>query len=351
AWTFGGVDPGTGTASLLEVARVLGTMAKTGWRPARSIALAFWDAEEFGLIGSTEYAEQLRRQLQQQLIMYVNTDMYMKGRLDPGGVPSLRDFVIDVARDVPQDSSTVLALWRRSAWERTSPAQRIGLAGEFVPALKNLGSGADFVPFQDHLGIPSLSMEFIGANGYGFGTYHSNYDSRAYVERIADPGFAQGVTMVGMLGTLALRMANAEVVPFRFTPYAQALVAALDTTPHRQRARNALVQARLLDSAVTRALARGTVTAARARSLNDRLARLEQHLTDDAGHVDSKWYRHVFYGWNIYSLYDGQPFPGLAEAQRLRDDARVTREMARIGGALDRMIVELRAARALALAL
>ncbi|MBL0171743.1 MAG: CocE/NonD family hydrolase [Gemmatimonadaceae bacterium] len=348
AWTFGGVDPGTGTASLLEVARVLGTLAKSGWRPARSISLAFWDAEEFGLIGSTEYAEELRRRLKEQLIMYVNTDMYMKGRLDPGGVPSLRDFVIDVAGDVPANGNSVLASWRQSAWERTAPELRTGSVADFIPELKNLGSGADFVPFQDHLGIPSLSMEFIGANGYGFGTYHSNYDSRAYVERIADPGFAQGVTMVSMLGTLALRMANADVVPFRFTPYAQSLVNALGSTTLGPRARIALTEATLLDDAITKALMRGTLTAARAGPVNDRLARLEQQLTDDAGSADTKWYRHVFYGWNIYSLYDGQPFPGLAEAERLRDDARVAHERARIAGALERMIVELRAARGLA---
>ncbi len=88
---------------------------------------------------------------------------------------------------------------------------------------KSLGSGADFVPFQDHLGVPSLSIEFIGANGYGFGTYHSNYDSRAYVEQVADPGFEQGVAMVRVLGTLALRMSNADILPFRFADYAERL--------------------------------------------------------------------------------------------------------------------------------
>ena len=88
---------------------------------------------------------------------------------------------------------------------------------------KALGSGADFVPFQDHLGVPSLSIEFIGANGYGFGTYHSNYDSRAYVEQVADPGFEQGVAMVRVLGTLALRMSNADILPFRFADYAERL--------------------------------------------------------------------------------------------------------------------------------
>ena len=90
----------------------------------------------------------------------------------------------------------------------------------FEPDLKPLGSGADFVPFQDHLGVPTMAIEFIGDNGYGYGTYHSNYDSRAYVERIADPGFTQGVLMSRVLGTMALRMAQAELLPFRFSDYA-----------------------------------------------------------------------------------------------------------------------------------
>jgi N-acetylated-alpha-linked acidic dipeptidase len=118
AWTFGGVDPGTGAAALLECARVLGQMARTGWRPARTIALAFWDAEEYGLIGSTEYAEQWRQQLQDQLVLYVNTDMYMRGRFDAGGVPSLRDFVVDVARTVPDGNGTVYEGWRTAEWAR-----------------------------------------------------------------------------------------------------------------------------------------------------------------------------------------------------------------------------------------
>ena len=118
AWTFGGVDPGTGTTAILEVAKGLGALAKSGWRPQRTISLAFWDAEEFGLVGSTEYAEDLRAQLQEQLIMYVNIDMYMKGRFDPGGVPSLRAFVADVTRDVPAGDSSVFEHWQQSEWTR-----------------------------------------------------------------------------------------------------------------------------------------------------------------------------------------------------------------------------------------
>ena len=336
AWTFGGVDPGTGMTALLEVAKGLGALAKEGWRPSRTIDLAFWDAEEFGLVGSTEYAEEFRAALQEQLIVYINTDMYMKGRFDPGGAPSLREFVSETMQAVPSGHSDVLTAWDQK-W-------------------KSLGSGADFVPFQDHLGIPSLSIEFIGENGYGFGTYHSNYDSRAYVEKVADPGFEQGVVMARVLGALALRMSNAVILPFRFADYAERLKQAVlpqtagwvhesrifvDVDELHERAKRIEVAAIELSSAIDRRL---ETTPAGFAALNDRLARLEQRLADDEGAAESRWYRHVFYGWDIYSLYDGQMFPGLATAFRLRDAERVKHETARITRAFDRMHDELKAA-------
>ena len=358
AWTFGGVDPGTGTTALLEVGKALGLMAKRGWKPARTISLAFWDAEEFGLVGSTEYAEDQRARLQEQLIMYVNTDMYMKGRFDPGGVPSLSAFVADVVKDVPDGASTVFAQWQASEFNRTPAARRPADAASFTPDLKPLGSGADFVPFQDHLGVPTMAIEFIGDNGYGYGTYHSNYDSRAYVEKIADPGFTQGVLMSQVLGTMALRMSQADVLPFRFSHYGAKLNEAVssaegwakeagvpvDVAPLRARAETVAKASASLEAAIDRRLATGGVTPEAMAALNDRLARMEQRLADDDGAPDTKWYRHVFYGWNIYSLYDGQPFPGLAEALRVKDPARVTHEMGRIERALDRMSAELSAA-------
>ena len=147
AWTFGGVDPGTGTTAMLEVAKGLGALAKSGWRPPRTISLAFWDAEEFGLVGSTEYAEALQaRSCQEQLVMYVNIDMYMKGRFDPGGVPSLRAFVADVAKDVPGGNSSVYDQWQHAEWHRRPAGARAADAvTAFEPDLKPLGSGADFV--------------------------------------------------------------------------------------------------------------------------------------------------------------------------------------------------------------
>jgi N-acetylated-alpha-linked acidic dipeptidase len=316
AWTFGGVDPGTGMAALLEVAKALGALARDGWRPSRTIDFAFWDAEEFGLIGSTEYAEEFRSTLQEQLIAYINTDMYMKGRFDPGGAPSLRAFVSEVVEDLP---------WNRN-W-------------------KSLGSGADFVPFQDHLGVPALSIEFIGENGYGFGTYHSNFDSRAYVEKVADPDFTQGVVLSRVLGTLALRLSNAPILPFRFEDYAERLrqaLAEIGGSANDTRMAEIAAAATELSAAIDRRLdANGDGHFA---TLNDRLARLEQRLADDDGAPDRRWYRHVVYGWNIYSLYDGQMLPGLAEALRLHDEARVAHERGRVTRALDRMAAELKAA-------
>ena len=361
AWTFGGVDPGTGTTALLEVARGLGQMAKGGWKPARTISFAFWDAEEFGLVGSTEYVEDQRARLQEQLIMYVNIDMYMKGRFDPGGVPSLAAFVADVTKDVPEGASTVYEQWKRSEAARVPAAGRPVEAATFTPDLKPLGSGADFVPFQDHLGVPTMAIEFIGDNGYGYGTYHSNYDSRAYVEKVADPGFQHGVLMSQVLGTMALRMSQADVLPFRFAHYGEKLIdavdaaqswakdagMAMDVTPLRTRAEAVRIASAALEAAIDARLASGRLDQSRLAQLNDRLARMEQRLADDDGAPDTKWYRHVFYGWNIYSLYDGQPFPGLAEALRVKDPARVTRELGRIERALDRMAGELTAALAL----
>ncbi len=355
AWTFGGVDPGTGTAALLETARVLGLLAQDGWRPERSIEFAFWDAEEAGLVGSTEYAEHFRHELQEQLVLYVNTDMTMQGRFDPGGVPSLRDFVAGVARDVPaREGRTVFDDWIAP---KAAESPRAG----GLPELKPLGSGADFVPFQDFLGVPTLSIEFIGVNGYGYGTYHSNFDTRAYVERIADPGFTQGAILSRTLGTLALRMANAEVLPFRFSHYGHALVEATRAaelalrTAHpplaapglQARAERIRTQALALESALDARLDAGGLPVDRARPLNDLLARMEQLLTDDDGTPGREWYRHVFFGWNIYSLYDGQPFPGLAEALRNADAARAGIELRRIEAALERVARALDEARGL----
>ena len=364
AWTFGGVDPGTGTAALLELARGLGALRRSGWAPRRTISLAFWDAEEFGLIGSTEYAEEWRQKLQAGTICYINTDLYTNGRLDAGGTPSLRDLVVDVTKDVADGASTVYDAWRADDWARQPIDRRRRGPGGFEVGLKSLGSGADFVAFQDHLGLPTLSIEFNGTGGYTYGAYHSNYDTRWFAERVGDPGFRRGRQLVQLLGSLALRLGEAEVLPFRFTHYAERLaqfvtdasswtvddngsrIVSLDVKALESDVARITSDARALERHIDDGLASGRLTPQSSAPLNDVLARLEQRLLDESEPVERQWYRHVVYGWDIYSLYDGQPFPRLAEAIRARDSARAAREVERIHAALGRFDQGLREARA-----
>lgn len=366
AWTFGGVDPGTGTAALLELARGLGALRRNGWRPERTMTLAFWDAEEFGLIGSTEYAEERRQQLRDGTICYVNTDLYTNGRLDAGGVPSLRDFLVEVTKDIRDGPGSLYDTWRASEWAREAPERRQRGTSSYEVKLKSLGSGADFVPFQDHVGLPTLSIEFNATGGYTYGAYHSNYDTRFFAERVADPGFHRGAQLVELLGTVALRLGESQVLPFRFSHYAQRLAefadsastwavdgegrttVAVSLSPLNAAIGRVANQARLLEQRIDEGLATGRLPSSASAHLNDVLARLEQRLLDERDAPERRWYRHVVYGWDIYSLYDGQPFPRLAESIRLRDATRATQEVALITAAVDRLHDGLREAYVLA---
>jgi N-acetylated-alpha-linked acidic dipeptidase len=217
--------------------------------------------------------------------------------------------------------------------------------------LAALGSGADFVAFQDFLGLPTMQMEFDFEGSYG--TYHSNYDTRQYVERHTDPGFKVGQALARVLGLAVMRLASTELLPFRYSHYAHNMEefidnaagwavddngkrrVATDLTTARGLATQAAAIATTIEGRLDRRVAAGAVDPARARRVNDALMRLEQQLLDESAPPETRWYRHVIYGWNIYSLYEGQPLPGLAEAIRVGDAAAVARETARLAGALD----------------
>lgn len=355
AWTFGGMDPGTGLAAVYETARGLAALQKRGWTPERSILFAFWDAEEFGLIGSTEYAEAFAEELRAKAVCYVNTDLFMRGRFDGGGTPSLRDFVVEVTKDVEHWSGTgtVYDEWRATEWRRQPPERRRRGQAGFEVELGALGSGADFVAFQDYLGLPTLQMEFDFEGSYG--TYHSRYDTRQFVERFADPGFSVARTVTRLLGLTAMRLANAEILPFRYSHYGKTIggfldvadgwardgdgrqAIALDLSRAKRLADEIARKAAALEQRLQRRLSGGSLTAPALRDVNDRLARMEQELLDDSGSPSERWYRHVIYGWNIYSLYEGQPLPGLAEAIRVADPGRVATETQRVERVLQRM--------------
>lgn len=355
AWTFGGMDPGSGTSAVYETARALAALHKRGWTPDRSIVFAFWDAEEFGLVGSTEYAEAFERQLREKAVAYINTDLFMRGHFAGGGTPSLRDFLVQVVKDVPSITGhgSVYDDWRAEQWRKQPAGARRRDLQDFEVELAALGSGADFVAFQDYLGLPTLSMQFDFDGSYG--TYHSNYDSRYFVEHFSDPGFEIARTMSRIFGLAVMRLAGAQVLPYRYSHYARKISDYLDSASGWARdedgrelvklnlsasqagAAAILSRAEALERRIDRGLESGRSANESHASLNDRLARLEQTLLDEGQGPSQRWYRHVIYGWNIYSLYEGQPLPGLAEAIRLRNPARVALETTRIESALERM--------------
>jgi N-acetylated-alpha-linked acidic dipeptidase len=362
AWTFGGMDPGSGTSAVYETARALAALLKQGWTPDRSIVFAFWDAEEPGLVGSTEYAEAFERELRQKAVTYINTDLFMQGHFFGGGTPSLRDFLVQVTKDVPALSGpgNIYDAWRTDSWQKQSADRRRKGPQDFEVELAALGSGADFVAFQDYLGLPTLSVQYDFEGSYG--TYHSNYDSRYYVEHFSDPGFHVARTLAQVFGIAMMRLADAAVLPYRYSHYAHKISDFLDDAgawavdddgrqtvnlnleSSKALAREIATRSTALEKRIDENVESGRWPDASTAALNDRLTHLEQDLLDESGSPAEHWYRHVIYGWNIYSLYDGQPLPGLAEAIRLKDPARVAQETARIEGALRRMLAELRQA-------
>jgi N-acetylated-alpha-linked acidic dipeptidase len=197
----------------------------------------------------------------------------------------------------------------------------------------------------------SVQYDFEGS----YGAYHSNYDSRYYVEHFSDPGFHVARTLTQVFGVAVMRLADAAVLPYRYSHYGHNISNFLDDAGtwgdvklslNNSKALAAEIAKRseALEHRIDENVESGRWPDASTTSLNDRLTHLEQDLLDESGTPAEHWYRHVIYGWNIYSLYDGQPLPGLAEAIRLKDPARVAEETARIENALRRMLAELRQA-------
>jgi len=210
AWTFGAIDPNSGTAALLLIAEALGQLADAGCRPARSILIGHWDAEEYGILGSTEWVEELEPELTEGGIAYINADAAVSGgRFGGASAPSLKQPLLDAAARVtyPDSNRSVLDVAQRSRARRSQ---------EEDPLLGNLGGGSDHVGFYTFAGVPSL-----GAGMYGSAPiYHSAYDNFAWYERFADTSFVYGPTLARIDGVLALRLANATVLPYDVERYA-----------------------------------------------------------------------------------------------------------------------------------
>lgn len=229
-WVFGASDPLTGQVALMSEAKALGALARTGWRPDRTIVYASWDGEEPGLLGSTEWVEAHADELARKAVLYINTDGNGRGFLGAEGSHDLQHFVNGAARDVVDPQTSVSVLDRLQAHVRVDGYAGTGRRDEDAVALAAakmggdmplgaLGSGSDYSAFLQHLGIPSLDIGF-GGEGGGGGSYHSIYDSFYHVTKFDDPGLVYGAVLSKMVGRLVLRAADGPRVPARYGDFA-----------------------------------------------------------------------------------------------------------------------------------
>ncbi len=228
AWVIGGRDPISGLIGLLAEAKAVGALAATGWRPKRTLVYAAWDGEEPGLLGSTEWVEQHAQELAEKAAVYINSDSNGRGFLGVGGSQALEQLVNEVASAVPdpQTGTSVAARLLAARKVAASPAELAEIEADPRLQVEALGSGSDYSPFFQHLGIPSLNVGF-GGEGPG-GEYHTAFDTHAFFQRFVDPGAAYGVALAKTAGRMSLRLAEADVLPFDYRTTAKAIAGYVD---------------------------------------------------------------------------------------------------------------------------
>jgi N-acetylated-alpha-linked acidic dipeptidase len=308
AWLYGGVDPSSGSAVLMETARALGSLARDGMRPKRTIILASWDAEEVGLTSSTEWGEEHERELREKAIAYLNVDAAVSGPdFFATAVPSLAHIV----------------------------AQTAGVPDSAIET--RIGAGSDYTVFLNFVGIPIVDMRFQGP----YGVYHSAYDTHEWVSRFADPGFLRHAALTRIWAVLALRLANADLLPLDTVRYASRIRQFLDEVTGAGSVRLDRVSAALKRfdaiaaahaAASYQALERNDENALDAA--NRALMNVEPALVDNAGLRGRPWYRHLIYAPAF--TYRPQVLPGISEAIEAHAPGRLGEEERRLADALDR---------------
>jgi len=341
AWVFGGVDPSSGSASLMETARAFGQLKQTGWRPRRTLIFASWDAEEFTLTGSTEWGELEAEKLRAGALAYLNVDSSASGNsFSASAVPALAQFLREVARDVPDPSGgSIYDAWRRSD-EIKKPEPEV---------TTRLGSGSDYTVFLNFLGVPVADITFDGP----YGVYHSIYDSYTWVNRIGDPGYLYHAALARYWAVAALRLAECDFVPLDYAAYAREVRNYLDETqrvaeerklevnlsPARAATQRWEAASRSVLEAANRAVANGDRM--RVERLHESLMKVERALLDPAGLVGRPWFKHLIYAPR--PTYKPLVLPALTEAIEASDGARATAEVERLTRALNRASAALEA--------
>jgi N-acetylated-alpha-linked acidic dipeptidase len=330
AWGPGAADNVSGTVSVLEAARAISEQVKAGKRPKRTIVFATWDAEEWGLIGSTEYVEEDSLRLSRSAVAYLNQDDVAQGlNFNAGGSPSLRGLLRDVAKEVPDPShqGSVYDVWRK----------RANLAADSLePQMGDPGGGSDFAGFYNHLGIPIVDWGFGGPQG----VYHSAYDSYHWMSKFGDPTFDVHATVARIGAAMLLRIANAEILPYDYVEFARTMrrfgsqvdqaiadkkwnVSTAGLSAAITRMENAAVA---FDAARDRALTVQLAPGA-AKQVNASLLETERQLTRSNGLVTRPWFRNLIYASDENNGYATMVLPSVNEAIRAGDQLVVGQEL------------------------
>ena len=389
-WVNGASDPISGLVALLEEARGVSELAKTGWKPKRTVMYCVWDGEEPGLLGSTEWAETHADALKQKAVVYINSDSNGRGFLFVGGSYSLEKFMNQVARDVtdPERNVSVFERMRAQSLVEGSPEDKREARERSDFSLFPLGSGSDYTPFLQHLGIASLSIGYGGEGGGG--VYHSIYDSFDHYIRFTDGTFNYGVTLAQTGGRAILRLANSDILPFGFNAFADGvqrfvkdITKLTDDMREATEQKNRLISEKTLETAsdpketFVVPKPKGTVpylnfaplhnsfatlqqsvaefehsrrqsdstkrplSVEAEKSLDGILMKMEQTLTSSEGLPRRPWYVHELYAPGFYTGYDVKTLPGIREAIEQRNWKEANEQTEAVANAILRFSNEL----------
>lgn len=364
AWVNGAADPVSGQAAMMEEARSMGEMAKTGWKPKRTIIYCAWDGEEPGLLGSTEWVEMHEKELQEKAVLYINSDGNGRGFLEAGGSQALEPAFTEIIKEINDPEKKVSIYDRKRSLDIISAASaktKKELLAKKTFTLAALGSGSDFSPFAQHAGIPALNLGFGGEDNGG--EYHSVYDSYDLYRRFKDPSFEYGVLLARLAGHTTLRFANAETLPFDFrnlqktiAKYVTEVITLADDMRENTAVENQLIKEKYYTIAdkvntpllpplakdevpflsfaplqnatntlekssntLSEALTNNSLTATQKNELNKKLYQAEQVLLTKEGLPRRGWYRHAIYAPGFYTGYGVKTLPGIREAIEQRN--------------------------------
>jgi N-acetylated-alpha-linked acidic dipeptidase len=381
AWVNGASDPISGMAPELEEARALGMLVKQGWTPKRTLVYAAWDGEEPGLLGSTEWVEQHEAELRDKAVLYINSDGNSRGFLQASGSHTLEHIVNDVAKSVddPETQGTVWKRWQAEVITSATGDRRNEARTRSDLRISALGSGSDYTPFLQHHGTASLNLSFGGLDDDGI--YHSVYDDFYHFTKFSDPGFLYGRALSQFAGSLVVRLADADILPFEFTGladttqnYVRELQNLLRQRQDEVRERNRQISDGVFaavndpkaprpipqpeevppalnfaplenaQGALSRAAERykaaaakaGTADAAVVRAVNARLIQSERQFIDEGGLPRRPWYRHLLYAPGFYTGYGVKTMPGVREGIEQKRYAEAEKEVVRVAAAMDR---------------